>query len=214
MNKVLIILGIAIILFSCSKVSLNVDDYMKKNLDKNSEKGTAVAKINEKPLSLQEVREDMKFNLGFDYPEGEVDKMMSDPKMQNAYSDKIINQHLIIDKMVNDKTFQSDDFQNYLWVSMKEAAVKYYLYKNFFKLPENLKWKEILITKDSEVLSFYEENKKYFEDKKIQKDDALSAIRNDIGRRKNQAFLEELSNFQNKLIQELKVKTKVEKVNY
>ena len=91
--------------------------------------------------------------------------------------------------------------------------MKYYLYHNFFQKEDNLEWKKIMITTDKEVLSFYNENREFFDKRNVKREDALKAIRSDIEKRKNEAFLKELTSFQNNMLEDLKIKYRVEKFN-
>lgn len=212
MKKITLITCLSLfIFFNCKNLNFNIDRILKKNLFNNNKKGTIIAKVDKTPVSLQEIREEMRFSLGFEFSEKDVERMMGNPDIQKNYEDKIINQYLIIKKFLNDKTYNSEEFNRYLLISVKETIVKYYLYKNFFTIPENKKWKEVLITDDQEVLAFYNENKKFFDDKKIDKKDALSAIKTDLEKRKSDLFFYELTESQKKLINDLKEKYKVEK---
>lgn len=221
MKRILGMLLVVSLLGGCSitkKISiggkgLNVKSYLEKNVMNKKQKGSVVAKIEGVPITLQQVRDEMKFSLSLDYNEGQVEKLLADPELRKNYENKIINQHLIIKKMLKGNDFDSEDFKRQLDISIKEAIVKYYMYKTFFGKEENKKWKDLMVTSDEEVLNFYNENKNFFDEKNVKQEDALYAIKTDLDQRKNQLFMSELVKFQSNMIEELKTEYKVEMIN-
>jgi hypothetical protein len=210
MKKTVLFLLISATVLSCAPGSFDIPGLIRYRISNMDKTGTLTAKVNNTPISLEELRKEMKFSLGFEYSDKDVDRLMADPAIQSGYEQKLINQYLIMTEMINDKTLQDAEFDQYLWIQMKEAMVKYYLYRKFFAVPENARWKDLLVTTDTEVMDFYSENKKFFDDRGVSEADALNAIRNDLTSRKNQSFLYELTTFQSKLINDLKVRYKVE----
>ena len=117
-NNIIILLILIILLFSCSKLknkinffpgnSFNIEKYVKKEILKKDSNGTIIAKIGDIPLSLQDVREEMKYSLQYEYPESEVKRMMGNDEFKKTYEEKIISQYLVINKMLNDKEYESE----------------------------------------------------------------------------------------------------------
>lgn len=209
------ILAGLLLLASCGAGGgFSFSSYFKKGLSDKKMEGSVVAKIDGVPLYLQEVRDDMRYSLGFEYSTTDVERLLSDPAVQANYEEKLVNQYLVMRKLLSDNTTNSEDFEKYMWMSLREAAAKYYLYQEFFKNKDNETWKSVLITTEAEVLAFYQENKSFFDEKGVNRQDALVAIRADIERRKQQLFLLELTEFQSKLMQDLKSQIKVEKTGY
>lgn len=220
MKKIFAVILVIFILVSCSLVKkftnnggLNIKSYVESQFMNKNSKGTLVAKIDEIPITLQQVRDEMEYSLSLDYNEEQVKKIIGDPELKKNYEDKIINQCLIMKKMMKDKDFDKEEFKKHIDISLKEAFVKYYMYKSFFEKEENKKWKDFMATTDDEVLKFYSENKKFFDDKKVKQEDALYAIKTDLDQRKNALFMSELVKFQNNLMDQLKTEYKVERIS-
>ena len=156
----------------------------------------------------------MQLSLGFEFNNEQTKQLSDDPLMKNIYLDSLIAQYLIINDMSDSGMLNSQQFNEYMWLAIREASVKYYLHNKFFEIPDNNKWKEVLITTDEEVNLFYENNKQEFNAKGITKETAIPAIKSDMESTKNKLFLAELQNFRNILIDDLKMKNKVKKSGF
>lgn len=208
-KKIILILSLITLLGGCTK--MDIKKYINREFFNEKKGGTIIAKIDEIPISLQEIREEMRYSLTMDYGEKKAEIMMLDELVKKGYEEKVINQYLIIKKMIDDNLLDSKDFEVFFKINIKEILLKYFLYKSFFSIPENNRWKEILVTTDSEVLQFYNESKKIFDERGVKKEEALFAIKSDIERRKQELFIRELANYQRNIVEELKTKYKFER---
>lgn len=147
----------------------NYNDILSDSLD-NYSKGKEVVFIDDKPIGKKYLNKRIK--LYKKYIINNFEK--NDIYLSDKILKKLIDNYIVLTECKKSNFFSNDQAQDYLWIYLEEAMVNYYL-----DFMVNLKKKEFSL-KPEQINDFYNKNKKIFDDKKINKEQALLVIQEQL----------------------------------
>ncbi len=188
--------------------SVSFSQYAKQmfliDTEYNNKTGKWFVKINDKYRITRENIERDKSALINSLTAGSNTKgNKGDKQFDEKFLENTLNQHLIIIDAVEKGIIGDSRFNDYLWLSVKDAVVKYYLLK---KLESEKKSGEIIVD-NNKVQELYKKNKVIYEHLGFSKEKAYQNIKSILIKERK---TERIKKLEQSVINELKLKYKIE----
>ncbi|TAL34416.1 MAG: hypothetical protein EPN93_11880 [Spirochaetes bacterium] len=201
------IIVFSFLLFSCGQSTLTSDIESRFNDEYHKVPPSApwAVKIdNRYTLTRAQVDREREFLIKWLSDPVEREKNLSDKGLAALYLDNILNQTLIIHKAIEDGTFKSPEFDMFIWVSIRDAIVKYYLKKQLEEHNSESLWAPVA---NAEIEEVYKKNVEIYSKMGLSRKQALAEIRTSLSNERNALAMKKL---ESDLVNELKLKLKIE----
>lgn len=199
------ILVLIAFLICCSNTLTDavIDKYRDENSVTRNRENWSFEIQNKYRFGRDNLDNNYRFLLKWLFNPEDYDNNLKNNKLRASFLEKAFNQNLIITQAIEDGILRDGEFEHYLWITIKDAIVQFYLKKRISA--EKSQFYKVPVT-NSDIETHYKKFGELYESMGLDKEDAYEYIKNAISR---EYISKRVEHYEKKVLNELKLKNQI-----